>query len=100
MNVGQVRPPDVTNKPVLIQRPSKDPGRPSVLSGADEAQLSDTARQSVREAESYATRLRAPDIEHRRLIEAARDKLQRGEFDDLRVLRETAQRLIDPNAAS
>ncbi len=100
MNVGQVRPPDVTNKPVLIQRPGKDVGRPSVLSGADEAQLSDAARQSVREAESYATRLRAPDIEHQRLIEGARGKLQRGELDDLRVLRETAQRLIDQHEAS
>ena len=100
MNVGQVRPQDVTNKPVLIQRPSQDANRNRPLSGADEAQLSDSARQATREAELAAARLRAPDLERQRSIEAARSKVQRGELDDPRVLRATAQRMLGQDDAS
>jgi hypothetical protein len=95
MNVGQVRPQDVTNKPVLIQRPSYDAARPALRNGPDAADVSDAARQTKQQADVMAARLRAPDLERQRVIEAARNKLQSGELDDARVLRATAERMLD-----
>jgi len=94
MNIGQVRPQGAANQPVLIQRPPKE-GTKTPLVGADEARLSDSARDALRAAEHQAARLRGRDPERARLVDAARAKLEQGELDDPRVLRETARRLLD-----
>lgn len=96
MNVGRIRPQDATAKPVLIERPAKQPAKANTaLGGADAASLSDAARSAGEQAQALADRLRAPDMERQRYVDGVRGKLERGELDDLRVLRETARRLMD-----
>ena len=96
MNVGRIGPQDATGKPVLIQRPAKEPAKPSVaLGGADAASLSEAARGAVERADALAKRLRTPDLERQRYVDGVRGKLQRGELDDPQVLRATAQRMLE-----
>lgn len=96
MNVGRIGPQDATGKPVLIQRPAKEPAKPGVaLGGADAASLSEAARGAAEQADALVKRLRAPDLERQRYVDGVRGKLLRGDLDDPQVLRATAQRMLD-----